>query len=330
MRRARPAPLAREGCGGARPHPLSAPRAGTNRGYVYREQLARGGGTVLAHLVRAHPHSDEATWRGRLERGEVTLDGGAASPGTPLRAGAWLCWTRPPWTEPEVPLAYAVLHHDADLLVVAKPSGLPTVPAGGFLDHTLLALVRRTWPEATPAHRLGRGTSGLVAFALSARARAHLATLWSGGGVRKEYRALVAGRLREESIEVMTPIGSVAHPRLGRVAAAAEDGRRARSTITVRERRLEETLVDVLIETGRPHQIRIHAAAAGHPLVGDPLYGPGGWPRSEALPGDLGYHLHAWRLAFRHPDGRDLRLECAPPPTLRSALEVLTVRRVGG
>jgi 23S rRNA pseudouridine1911/1915/1917 synthase len=79
-------------------------------------------------------------------------------------------------------------------------------------------------------------------------------------------------------------------------------------------------LVEVEIETGRPHQIRIHLSFTGHPLVGDPLYGPGGLPLAGglAVPGDPGYHLHAWRLELEHPrTGAPVEIECAPPPVLR-------------
>jgi 23S rRNA pseudouridine1911/1915/1917 synthase len=90
--------------------------------------------------------------------------------------------------------------------------------------------------------------------------------------------------------------------------------------VTVLERRADSFLCDVRIATGRPHQIRIHLAAAGHPLKGDPLYGAGGLPAPDthALPGDPGYHLHSAELSFRHPStGRDLVIECEPPPLLR-------------
>jgi 23S rRNA pseudouridine1911/1915/1917 synthase len=89
--------------------------------------------------------------------------------------------------------------------------------------------------------------------------------------------------------------------------------------VRVVARRGEDTIVSVVIPTGRPHQIRIHLASAGHPLVGDPLYvAGGGIADSPGLPGDGGYRLHAYRLSFRHPESRDpLRLSCAPPAELR-------------
>ena len=111
-----------------------------------------------------------------------------------LRAGQWLVWRRPPWQEPPVPLSFAVLYRDADLLAVAKPRGLPTLPNGGFLEHTLPARVRRLYPEAVPMHRLGRGTSGIVLFARTPAARREVAAAWRDGAVLKEYRALVVGR----------------------------------------------------------------------------------------------------------------------------------------
>jgi 23S rRNA pseudouridine1911/1915/1917 synthase len=238
-----------------------------------------------------------------------------------LRAGQRLAWRRPPWQEPEVPLAFAVLHRDEHLLAVAKPRGLPTLPNGGFLEHTLLAAVRRHAPEAVPLHRLGRGTSGVVLFARTDVARRALSLAWREPGlVEKTYRALVAGVPERPAFSVDAAIGRVPHPRLGTVYAAASGGKRSLSHVRVLEARPDTALVEVVIETGRPHQIRIHMAAAGHPLVGDPLYAVGGVPRADpGLPGDAGYRLHSLRLLLTHPEtGARVAIECAPPPPLRA------------
>jgi 23S rRNA pseudouridine1911/1915/1917 synthase len=223
--------------------------------------------------------------------------------------------------EPEVPLATAILHEDAALLAVAKPSGLPTLPGGGeFLEHTLLTLVRRRHAEASPMHRLGRGTSGIVLFAPVAEARGPLQSTFQDPRTRKVYRALCSGLPAESAFEVNAPIGPVDYGPLGSLHAASPGGRPSLSRVTVLERRQGETLLDVEILTGRPHQIRIHLAFAGHPLVGDPLYGPGGRPLlgTTALPGDPGYLLHAHRLELIHPrHGNPISLECQPPLPLR-------------
>jgi len=216
-------------------------------------------------------------------------------------------------------MGFAVLFRDPELLAVAKPSGLPTLPAGGYLDHTLLALVRRHYPEASPVHRLGRGTSGVVLFARTAPAGKGVLEAWREHRVSKVYRALVQGHPTQDAFRVDTPIGPVPHPTLGSVHAASPQGRPSTSTARVLERREGSSLVEVVIETGRPHQIRIHMAASGHPLLGDPLYAIGGGLREgEALPGDEGYRLHAFRLSLPHPGtGVRLDLECQPPPVLR-------------
>ena len=290
-----------------------------NAGFEYREEVgpAAAGRTVLAWLAGRYRHSTEAAWRERLAAGEVRLDGEVALAMDVLRPGQSLVWRRPPWEEPVVPLGFAILHRDEHLLAVAKPRGLPSVPNGGFLEHTLLARVRRLHPEAVPMHRLGRGTSGLVLFARTEAARRHVAAEWRAGRVEKTYRALVTGVVSVESLTIDSPIGLVPHPRLGRVYAASPAGRPAVSRVRVLVRRGDATLVEVTIPTGRPHQIRIHLAAAGHPLVGDPLYTAGGKP-GTALPGEGGYRLHAHRLALAHPlGGRRLVLECSPPPDLR-------------
>ena len=299
-----------------------------NRGYTHRERIdGRSAGlTLLAHLAH-HAHASADEWRARIEAGLVRLDDAGCTPDTVLRAGQTLTWARPPWQEPEVPLSYAVLFRDQDLLAVAKPRGLPTMPAGGeFLDHTLLALVRRRDPEASPMHRLGRGTSGIVLFARTALARSAVQAVFRARAIKKVYRALCAASPKADIFITDATIGEVAHEKLGTVRAATPSGQPSRSTVRVLERRDGATLVEVEIETGRPHQIRIHLAHAGHPLVGDPLYGPGGVPREDVVsrPSDLGYWLHAARLALPHPrTGAPLLIECAPPPVLRLGCELV-------
>jgi 23S rRNA pseudouridine1911/1915/1917 synthase len=293
-----------------------------NRGCAYREQIgaAQAGRSVREHLVSRYAHSSPSEWDARLAEGQVDVDGAVARGHEQLQPGQHLTWQRPPWDEPDVPLHFDVLHEDASVVAVSKPSGLPTMPAGGFFEHTLLTLVHSRYPEAHPLHRLGRFTSGLVLFARTPVAAATLGKAWRDHEVTKDYRALISGSPSWDALEIATGIGEVPHPRLGTVFAAREGGKPASSSVTVIERRGEATLCDVRIATGRPHQIRIHLAWAGHPLVGDPLYGVGGLPVMDApgLPGDGGYLLHAHRLRCAHPDGGGLlQLEAPPPAVLR-------------
>jgi 23S rRNA pseudouridine1911/1915/1917 synthase len=297
-----------------------------NRGHVHREVVdGRGAGrSLLAHLLARGGPAGEAEWRERIRSGAVRLDGIPAEAGAVLRPGQRLTWERPPWEEPPVPLCVAVLHEDPDLLAVAKPRGLPTLPGGGeFQEHTLLAVVRRRDPAAVPMHRLGRHTSGVVLLARNAAARSAVQALFRERRVRKTYRALCSGHLDRDELEIDAPIGEVPHGPTGTVHAALAGGRPSRSRVRVLERRdgdAPSSLLEVEIDTGRPHQIRIHLAHAGHPLAGEPLYGPGGrpLPGSGAVPGDPGYLLHALWIELAHPrDGRALRVECAAPPALR-------------
>ncbi|WP_425148129.1 RluA family pseudouridine synthase [Deinococcus sp.] len=302
-----------------------------NRGYAYREQLgaAAQGRAVLAYLTGRYPHSSQAEWLLRIGAGEVRLDGLAAQPGTALRAGQLLVWHRPPWLEKAAPRRYILAHADESLLAVIKPSGLPTLPGGGFLENTLLSAVQEDFPAAAALHRLGRGTSGLVLFARDSHTAAALSKSWREHGVRKTYRALASGAAAQSSYDLRAPIGRVPHPRLGTVWAADSGGKASHSRARVLERSSGSTLFEVEILTGRPHQIRIHLAWAGYPLLGDPLYGVGGTPLpwlpglpGAGLPGDGGYLLHAARLEFEHPrGGRSMRLEAPPPPDLQTADE---------
>jgi len=303
---------------------FSSPAAGEwlNDGCDYREQLGpeAEGRTLLAYLSGRYRHSSAADWAARIAAGQVLIGARAAPADHVLRKGAELVWRRPPWLEPAAPMSFTVLYEDADLLAVAKLAGLPTLPGANFLQATLLHQVQRHAPDAAPVHRLGRWTSGIVLCARNHRARTDLMRQWSAQTVVKRYRALAAGLPRWDELTVTAPIGPVSHNLLGSLYAATPEGKPSSSHVVVRERRTNAFLCDVFIATGRPHQIRIHLAAAGHPLLGDPLYLAGGVPApdSQALPGDRGYQLHAAELRLRHPaDGRELVIDCEPPPLLR-------------
>lgn len=296
-----------------------------NRGWSYREQVGRDadGVTLLDYLSATRRHSTVAEWAERLDRGEVEIEGACAQGDAVLRPGQTVVWHRPPWDEPDVPSHFTILYEDEALIAVDKPSGLPTMPAGGFLRHTLLTQLRERYPEASPLHRLGRCTSGLILFARTHDAASTLAKAWRDHEVRKTYRALASGVTHTDMFVIDAAIGPVAHPLLGQVEAASELGKPSRSVAMVLERGAEQTLFSVEIKTGRPHQIRIHLAYAGHPLVGDPLYAVGGGIKpSPGLPGDGGYLLHSERLAFAHPlTGHALHLHAPSPPALRTTAE---------
>jgi len=293
-----------------------------NGGHEYREQVtaAAAGVPLLEYLSGRYLHSSREQWRQRIGTGQVLIDGRGRDPMAPLRLGEVVVWRRPPWVEPAAPLVFDRIHEDGSLLAVSKPAGLPVLPGAGFLWNTLLHQVRALDPGAVPMHRLGRFTSGIVLFARTAGARAAVASAWRRGDVQRDYRGLACGRPTRASFRVDRRIGPVPHPVLGTVHAATPDGRDAGTRVRVLEQRDRLFLAGLRIETGRPHQIRIHLAAAGHPLAGDPLYGPGGRPTADcrALPGDPGYLLHAERLTLTHPDhGRRLELVAPPPPALR-------------
>jgi 23S rRNA pseudouridine1911/1915/1917 synthase len=296
----------------------------SNLGYEYRHVLGSDadGATLAEYLTNRFPHSSAEAWRRRIHDRRVLLDGAQAHPDQAIRRGQCLVWRRPGWVEPEVPRGYATIYRDADLLAVAKPAGLPSLPGGGYLENTLLHLVRERDPGAVPLHRLGRWTSGLVLFALSDVARSRVSRAWREQKVVKRYLGLASGMPSLSEFEVSCPIGLVPYGPLGRLYAASPAGKPSSSHVRVLELRGHGFLAGITIGTGRPHQIRIHLAAAGHPLVGDPLYGPGGAPRegTRALPGDPGYRLHASELLLAHPTRGDrVVLSCPPPEQLSAA-----------
>lgn len=290
-----------------------------NRGYAYTSVIdsRHHGQTLLSHLASLYSHSTAEAWQERLNQGEVLLNGIPASGRERVESGQTLVWNRPPWVEPDCPRTFEVLYEDAHVLAVSKPGGLPTLPGGGFVENTLLRLVQERVPAANPVHRLGRGTTGIVLFAKTSQAASRLSADWNSPKVEKTYRALAQGIAQEDEYVIVTPIGLVPHPRLGLVWAADAGGKASKSVAKVIGRSANATTFAVSLNSGRPHQIRIHLASIGHPLVGDPLYGATGQPLEDlpGLPGDGGYFLHAQFLKFSHPvTGKPIHLEAALPP----------------
>lgn len=294
-----------------------------NQGWIYREQvkLAAAGQTVLDYYTDKYGHSSRQEWQTRIESGQISLNNQPTSSTTIVRSQDKLIYHRSPWVEPDVPLQFDVLYADQDLLVVNKPSGLPVLPGGGFLEHTLLWQLKKHYPQDTPVpiHRLGRGTSGLMLLGRSPLAKSHLAQQMRASSskegsdqltnqLRKVYRALVSGNSISDRLVIDQPIGKIPHPFLRYIYGATSQGKPAHSECRVVERYTDSTLIEVAISTGRPHQIRIHLAAMGYPLLGDPLYVAGGTfaeimtnQEQIPVPGDCGYFLHAYSLSFTHP-----------------------------
>ncbi len=275
-----------------------------------------------------------------IEAGEVKVDGAVArDPSTRLSEGARIAFEAPPPEDSpliaeDIPLD--VVYEDEHLIVIDKPAGLVVHPAPGHADGTLVnALIHHCGPSLSGVggirrpgivHRLDKDTSGLLVAAKSDPAHRGLAELFAdhgrAGSLVREYLALVWGDFELTAGRIEAAIAR--HPRHREKMAVAPD-ERGRGAVT--HWRLEEafgpaSLVSCRLETGRTHQIRVHMASIGHPLVGDSVYGAGFKTKAAQLAEDarsalgaLGRQaLHAAVLGFEHPiTGAPLRFESPPP-----------------
>ncbi len=233
--------------------------------------------------------------------------------------------------QPEPDIAVTIVHEDADLLIVDKPAGLVVHPGAGHADGTLVnALLGRAGGAEYGGiagvrrpgivHRLDRDTSGLLMVARHDAAQASLMSQLKARRVKKTYLALVQGNVTAAVGRVEAPIGR--DPARRTRMAVVPNGRPAVTGYRVRDRFPGWTLLELDLVTGRTHQIRVHLAAIGHPVAGDPLYGTG---TSRRGPDGLGrLFLHAWRLELASPsDGHLIRAESPLPDELQGVLEAL-------
>jgi 23S rRNA pseudouridine1911/1915/1917 synthase len=283
----------------------------------------------LDRAVAARP---EVGSRGLAERligaGAVVVDGETRAKSFRLEGGEEVVVELP--AQPEglraEAMDLAVAWEDEHLLVVDKPAGLVVHPAGphgsGTLAHGLLALDAAGGDEERPGivHRLDRDTSGLLVVARSEEAHGRLQELVRRREVERRYLALVRGRPRSRSGRIEAPIGRDRTDR-SRHSLDTATPREAVTWFEVVELLAEHALLDVRLETGRTHQIRVHLEAIELPVAGDPVYG---------VPGDLGLQrqfLHAARLSFAHPfTGERVEAESPLPPDLAAALELARSR----
>ncbi|WP_417468764.1 RluA family pseudouridine synthase [Maricaulis sp.] len=216
---------------------------------------------------------------------------------------------RPFTYSPPPPGPLPIVHADEHILVLDKPAGLLTV-AGNTpaLADCLEARVLEQYPTATMIHRLDMDTSGLIVLALNARAHAHIGKQFEKRLTTKTYIALVQGQLTPESGRIDQPMKSD-WPNRPKQHVDPVDGRAAITDWQVLETAPDHTRLRLTPLTGRTHQLRVHMAFLGHPILGDNLYAP-----AEALAASPRLCLHAETLVFRHPDGGAPMVFNSPAP----------------
>jgi 23S rRNA pseudouridine1911/1915/1917 synthase len=272
-----------------------------------------------------------------VKSGRIRLDGREVPPRTLVRGGEEVEWSRveaPVLGDRPEAIDLDLVFEDADLLVIDKPAGLVVHPGAGNREGTLLnALLHHDpklaqLPRAGIVHRLDKDTSGLLVVARTLPAQTALVAMLAARDVHRRYAAIVNG-VPVAGGTVDAPLDRHPTDRLRR--AVRDGGRPAVTHYRVREKFRAHALLQCELESGRTHQIRVHMAHAGWPLVGDPLYGKGlRLPRgatpelADALRGFRRQALHAEHLAFAHPvTGDALAFDAEPPRDFRDLLDAL-------
>lgn len=262
-----------------------------------------------------------------IDKGNVTVNGSLTKPKYPVQPGDEIVITIPDPValdlEPEnIPLD--IVYEDDDVIVVNKPAGMVVHPSPGHPDHTLVNALLYHSPLSTIngtyrpgiVHRIDKDTSGLLMVAKNDNAHRSLAAQLKNKTNLREYIALVHGVIKQDEGTIDAPLGR--SPKDRKRQAIVADGRHAVTHFKVLERYLNYTLISCWLETGRTHQIRVHMKSIGHPLAGDPLYGP-----RKTINGS-GQFLHAKKLGFKHPvTGKQLVFEAPLPDDFERVLRRL-------
>lgn len=298
----------------------------------YLEAGEENAGERIDAFLASKLHDVTRSWLQKLiEAGNVSVEGREKlAKNYKLRAGDRLTVELP---EPEtldvlpenIPLD--IVYEDKYLLVVNKPSGMVVHPAVGNHTGTLVNAVMFHCGDQLSSingvvrpgivHRIDKDTSGLLVIAKTDAAHRGLAEQFAVHSIKRAYRAVVYNNIKEDDGRVDAPIGRNPKDRLKMAVVSADKGRRAVTNYHVIERSGKFTYVECRLETGRTHQIRVHMAYIGHPLLGDPLYGP-----RKGMSGLTGQVLHAKELGFVHPiTGEYMEFDSELPPEFVKALK---------
>jgi len=287
-------------------------------------------------LIALHPELSRRRARDVIEKGQVTVSGSTVTEaGQDVEARADIRWDPNRKAVRRARLSLPLLYSDESVLVLDKPAGLLSVPTaeGAEDEDTAVARVKEYARHLNPrrpyvgvVHRLDRDTSGALAFALSPEARGALRSKFRDHDLDRRYLALVKGVPRADQGRIALPIAEAYEGGRRRIARPGERARDAVTHWTVKERLDGAALLELKLETGRQHQIRLHLGHEGWPIVGDPVYGAGARTGVRATR----QMLHAWLLAFDHPlTGKPVRAESPLPEDFRRALAGLRSRGGG-
>lgn len=291
--------------------------------YVITDQTGR----IDKVLTSLEPEITRSQLKNLINDGHVTVNGQAVKPKYKVQAGDKISLIKPEpqslkLTPENIPLD--IVYEDDDVIVVNKPQGMVVHPAPGHPNHTLVNALLYHSPLSTIngtfrpgiVHRIDKDTSGLLMVAKNDLAHQSLAEQLRNKTNKREYLALVYGQIKEDEGTIDAPLGR--NPQDRKKQAVVKSGRHAVTHFKVMKRYDNFTLVKCILETGRTHQIRVHMKYIGHPLVGDPLYGP------RKVIGKDGQFLHAALLGFKHPrTGEEMVFEAPLPENFQKMLDKL-------